>query len=395
MTSLRTYTLTFLTVTALLPAGVHAQTNSVLMLLPTDDRELEVGGEFAGALSTADYTSVDDHLLEAWELEGRAGSSVTIDLESDAFDARLYVVGPGMAETLWDDDSGGGCNARLTLTFLENGMFRVVASSLGSYDTGTYRLRVSEQPGPAPSFGCGEVNPDALAELPTEGRSLQVGTLAAGVLGPASHIVQDGRPGEAWELTGRAGERVSIILESDAFDAYLYLSGPGLAEIMTDDDGAGDLNSMIDVSLPTDGPYTVVASALGAGEFGAYTIRVEEAADLNSLPIDGRVVDLGQTIDGTLLFDDPIVLEGRRGQVWGFDATAGQRVVIDLRSDDFDSYLYLVGPGLMEPMSDDDGGDGTNSQITVTLPESGTYRIIASPYSSGDSGSFSLGVNPR
>ena len=392
MFSLPTKALSIVALAALVPTGAQAQSNSVLMLLPTDGRVLEIGEEAAGALSTADYTSVDDYLLEAWELEGRAGGTVTIDMESDAFDARLYLVGPGVAETLWDDDSGGGCNARLNFTFLENGTFRVVASSLGFRETGTYRLRVSEQAGPAPSYGCGEMNPEVLSSLPTEGRSLELGTLAAGVLAPNSRIVQDGRPGEAWELSGQEGDRLSIILESDDFDAYLYVAGPGLPEILSDDDGAGDLNSLIEVTLRSDEPYTVVASALGSGDFGAYTIRVEEAADLNALPIDGRIVDLGQTVDGTLLFADPVVLDGRRGQAWGFDATAGQRVVIDLRSDDFDSYLYLVGPGLMEPLSDDDGGDGTNSQITVTFPETGTYRIIASPYGSDDSGAFTLSV---
>ena len=304
-------------------------------------------------------------------------------------------MGPGFAETMRDDDSGGGCDARLTVTFLENGTFRVVAGSLGSRQTGTYTLRVSEQPGAAPGYGCGDVDPEALASLPTEGRSLQIGTLAACVLGPASRIVQEGRPGEAWQLNGRAGERVSVILESDDFDAYLYVTGPGLGEVLTDDDGAGELNSMIDVMLPTDGPYTVVAAALSSGEFGAYTIRVEEAADLNDLPIDGRVVDLGQTVNGLLMSSDPVILEGRRGQVWGLDATAGQRIVIDLGSEDFDSYLFLVGPGLMEPMSDDDGGDDTDSQITVTLPETGTYRIIASSYGSSDSGGYTLSVSPR
>jgi len=381
-------------VATLVPAHAEAQGTSVLMLLPTDGRTLEVGREFTGALSTADYVSVDDYLLEAWELEGRAGRSVTIDLESESFDARLYVVGPGLAGTLLDDDSGGGCNARLTFTFLENGTFRVVASSLGDRATGTYRLRVSERPGPSPSYGCGEADPEALAALPTEGRTLEVGTLAAGVLGPAARIVQDGRAGQAWQLTGRAGERISIILESDDFDAYLYLSGPGLGEVMTDDDGGGEFNSMIDVTLPSDGPYTVIASALGSGEFGAYIIRVEETADLNTLPLDGSVVALGQTVDGRLMSTDPVLLEGRRGQVWGFDAMAGQRAVIDLRSEDFDTYLYLVGPGLMQPMSDDDGGADTDSQITVTFPETGTYRIVASSFS-GDSGRFTLSVSPR
>jgi len=389
----RTLTLLLLALTALTPRAIHSQGTSVLTLLPTDGRTLDVGGEFTGALSTADFVSPEDYYLEAWALEGRAGQSVTLDLLSDSFDPRVYVVGPGFPVTQWSDDGAGGCNARLTVTFLENATYTVVASSYAG-ETGTYILRVSDQPGPAPSYGCGEMNPEAITQLPVTGR-LQVGGRAAGVLGTASRIVQDGRPGEAWELTAEAGQRVSIFLESTDFDAYLYLTGPGLTEILTDDDGAGDLNSRIDVTLPAAGPYTVVASALGAGEFGAYMIRVEEATPLDEMPIDGGVVELGGTVEGQLGLGAQVILEGRPGQVWGLDATAGQRAVIDLRSDAFDTYLYVVGPGIFEPLSDDDGGDDQNSQLTVTFPESGTYRIIASAYSSDATGSFTITVTPR
>lgn len=382
--------LTLLASTLALPSGSEAQSNSVLMLLPTDDRRLELGGEFTGALSTSDYASPEDHLLEAWELEGRAGESVTVDLLSEAFDAHLYVTGPGLARTLSDDDGAGGCNARLSVTFLENGTFRVVASSFAG-ETGTYRIRVTERPEPAPSYGCGDVNPDVLAGLPTDGRTLALGSLEAGVLGPASRIVQDGRPGEAWLLEGSTGERLSVVLESDDFDAYLYLGGPGLGEILTDDDGAGDLDSMIDVTLPSDGPYTVVAAALSTGSFGAYTIRVVEAADPNELPLDGTLV-LGEPGQAALGSDDAVVIEGKRGQVWGFEASAGQRVTIDLGSDEFDTYLYVVGPGLGEPLSDDDGGEDWNSRLSVTLPATGTYRIIASSFSNTASGAYTLTV---
>jgi len=374
-----------------LPGTGQAQQNSVLMLLPTDGRELTVGGEFSGALSTSDYLSVDDYLLEAWEMQGRAGQTVTVDLTSELFDPRLYAAGPGFANTMFDDDSGGGCNARLTITFLENGTFRIVASSYG--ETGTYMLRVSENPGPAPSYGCGEVDPSVLAGLPTEGRMLELGSLEAGVLGPSSRTVEDGRPGQAWQLTGRAGERAAVQLESDDFDAYLYVTGPGIG-ILEDDDSAGNLDSRIEVTFPEDGLYTVVASALSAGDFGAYLLRVEEPTDPNDIPIV-RFVEPGETASGQLSFVDGPVFEGRRGQVWGIEAEAGQRVRLELESDDFDTYLYVVGPGISDPMSDDDGGDGTNSVLTVTFPEAGTYRIVASSYGSDGTGSFTLTVGER
>jgi hypothetical protein len=383
------------TATMVTAASAAAQGTSVLMLLPTDGRTLEVGGEFTGALSTSDNLSADDHYLEAWELRGRAGQAVTVDLESDAFDARLYIVGPGLGETLSDDDGGGGCNSRITFIFLETGVFRVVASALGIRETGPYTLRVSQEPGVAPTYGCGEADPALLASLPTNGRTLAMGTVGNSQLGAGSEMIHDGRPAEAWLLEGRQGDRVSIVMESSAFDAYLYLMGPGLDGVRSDDDGAGDLDAKIDLTLPADGSYTIVATALTAGTGGPYTMRVEEPVDLNTLPTMGRTIEVGEARSGELTWADPTVIDGRRGQVWGFEGTAGQRVAVELFSDDFDAYLYLVGPGLIEPMSDDDSAGDLDARIMLTLPATGTYRIIASALGAGESGGFTLSTSAR
>ena len=376
---------------ATLPTSANAQGSSLFSLLPTEGRSLSIGSEETGALSAADQRSTDDSFLEAWELSARSGQSVTVDVLTDAFDPRVYVVGPGLTETLMDDDGGDGCNARLTFTALESGTHRVVVSSLGSGATGTYTVRVSDRPGPPPSHGCGEIDPRAIESLPTEGRTLQMGSVVTGRLGPASPTVQDGRPAEAWELRGQAGDRVQVVLESDDFDAYLYLAGPGLDGVRTDDDSGGELNSLIEATLPASGAYKVIAAALSGGSSGGYTLRVEAPIDLATLPTDGRMIDLGQSVDGQLLSSDPVLIEGRRGQVWGLSSDAGQRVVIDLVAEDFDAYLYLAGPGILEPLSDDDGGDNLNSRISATFPESGTYRVIVSSLSEG-SGPFTLSV---
>ncbi len=62
-------------------------------------------------------------------------------------------------------------------------------------------------------------------------------------------------------------------------------------------------------------------------------------------------------------------------------------------SEDFDAYLYFAGPGLSQPLTDDDGAGDLNSRITVTLPEDGTYRVVASALDGGASGQFQLVVN--
>ncbi len=385
---------TFLAVVAagLAPLALAAQANSVLSLIPTDGRQVEIGSDVTGALSTSDPLTHDDRYLEAWELRGRAGQQATIDVLSTAFDPRVYLIGPGFSETQFADDGGGGCDARLSLTFLETGTFRVAVSALSTRETGTYQIRVSDRPGATPTYDCGEADPEALNALPIEGReALRLGSMQSGRLDAFSATVQDGRPAQAWRLTGTPGQRVSIILSSEDFDTYLYLTGPGLAEVLSDDDGAGDLDSKIDVTLPTSGPFTIVAAALSSGSSGTYTIRVEAPFDLNDLPTDGRVSDLGQNVAGQLRSTDPLVTDGRRGQAWQFDGVAGQRVVIELESEDLDAYLYLIWPGLAEPLEDDDGGDGLNSRIETTLPASGTYRIVASSLSSG-TGAYTLRV---
>ena len=86
---------------------------------------------------------------------------------------------------------------------------------------------------------------------------------------------------------------------------------------------------------------------------------------------------------------DPVV-DGKPVQAWAFEARAGQQVTIELISDDFDSYLQVVGPGL-SPLTDDDGAGDLDSRLLVTFPQDGEYRIIASSLG-GSTGSFTLQV---
>lgn len=372
--------------------SVQAQTASILTLLEVEG-QLEMGGEAQGTLSSSDMVSTNDNHLDAWSLEGRAGDNVVIDLVSDGFDPYLYVVGPGLGGTLADDDSGAGCNARIAFTFLENGTFSVVASSSGPRQTGVYSLRVSTG-SPEPAYSCGGVNPLTLASLPTVGRTLGLGDVVFGQVTLGVDMIDDNRAAQAWTIEGRIGESATITLESDAFDAYLFVLGPGIDEPMADDDSGGSGNSQLTVRFPADGPYTVVATVLSTGS-GPYVLRVEEPLSLNNLDAAGRVMMVGGEGVGTLSGEDPVMVDGRRAQAWAVEGVSGQRVAIELTSDDFDSFLYLVGPGIGEPLSDDDGAGGLNSRITHTFRESGTYLIIVSALGTDAMGDFRLKVSER
>jgi serine protease Do len=278
---------------------------------------------------------------------------------------------------LSDDDGAGDLDSQLTVSFPEDGTYVVVASSLSGGSTGSYTLSVDE--------------PIDMRDLPTEGRSLSIGEEVSGFLTSDDPVVEPGRRGQAWELDVPEGQSLTIELSSDDFDCFLYLIGPGLSDPITDDDGAGNLDSRITFTFPMDGTYLVIASALSAGE-GRYTLRVGETLGMHELPTEGRSAEVGGTMTGYLSESDPIVDDNRHGQAWALEGRAGDVYTVELMSDDFDSYLYLVGPGITDPRTDDDGGEGLNSRLTVTLPEDGSYRVVVSCLSPSGTGEYSLRV---
>ena len=77
---------------------------------------------------------------------------------------------------------------------------------------------------------------------------------------------------------------------------------------------------------------------------------------------------------------------------WTFTGRAGDRVVITLRSGDFDAYMSFGRQGdewdALE--SDDDSGGGTDARLEVTLPANGIYVIRANTLSSGETGAYTL-----
>ncbi|HSG80767.1 MAG TPA: hypothetical protein VLC48_00850 [Gemmatimonadota bacterium] len=114
--------------------------------------------------------------------------------------------------------------------------------------------------------------------------------------------------------------------------------------------------------------------------------------DLADLPTEGRTARAGPAVAGRLGAGDPLIVEGRSGQAWALEGRAGESYTIELRSSDFDAYLYLVGPGLAEPLFDDDGAGETHSRLAVRLPQTGTYRVIVSAYDPGGQGAYELQV---
>ncbi|MGH7674160.1 MAG: hypothetical protein ACREMV_02715 [Gemmatimonadales bacterium] len=119
------------------------------------EHTIAVGESVRGDLTKRDVLRrADSAYAQTWVTHGTAGRTVTIDLASDAFDPYLFVTGPGFEREPQDDDSGGRCNARLTVTFPRDGDYTIVVSTADRYGLGPFTLSVAAGSKPTSLTGC-------------------------------------------------------------------------------------------------------------------------------------------------------------------------------------------------------------------------------------------------
>src|SRR5262249_23721763 len=75
--------------------------------------------------------------------------------------------------------------------------------------------------------------------------------------------------------------------------------------------------------------------------------------------------------------------------------SAGIAYTIEMQSSDIDSYLILEDSAGAKVAEDDNSGAFPNAKIVFTPKTEGTYRIIATSFDSGETGSFTLSVRKR
>ena len=76
--------------------------------------------------------------------------------------------------------------------------------------------------------------------------------------------------------------------------------------------------------------------------------------------------------------------------LYTFEGNAGQRIQVDMASEEIDSYLILIDPNGNEVAQDDDSGGGSNARIVATLPVDGTYLLMANSFEAGQAGAYQL-----
>lgn len=345
---------------------------------------LQPGQPVSGTLEASETKSDQSGAVaDVFQLNGRQGEQYTLTLSSEAFDSYLYVRGPAGLSADNDDDGSGSYNSRLNITFPENGTAQVYVTSFSRNATGAYNLLVERT---------GETNVAGATPPPGQAPPIQAQQLT-GQLAQGDTTLNSGEFIDTYPLQGVAGQQVEISLSSPQFDTYVAISGPGGFQQYNDDDTErGVRDSRMNVTLPATGEYTIHVTSYAAGETGNYSLNIAPSATTNATDAlaggNSQAFAAGQTMNGELAQGDQQLTSGEFIDSFNFQGTAGQRVVIDMRSTAMDPYLILLAPSGAQEDNDDVSSSDRNARIETTLSETGNYRIGATSYQPGESGAY-------
>jgi len=212
------------------------------------------GRQVSGHLGSGDFTVVDGTSYDDYSLSGHVGQEIKATMSSSMMDAYLE---------LYDEDgwllaaSNVGYDVRLSYTLPEDRYYTLSVNQ--SYPVpGDYDLLLSSSD---PQLQIARIVPGWL----------EVGDL---------QFTFDDSFFDPYQFEGTAGQRFSVKLYSDDFDAYLMVYNPYYEALLElDDTIPGNTNAIIEelvISIP--GTYFVIANSFGPNETGRYKLSVAPPA---------------------------------------------------------------------------------------------------------------------
>src|SRR5262245_2914664 len=210
-------------------------------------------------------------------------------------------------------------------------------------------------------------------------------------------------PGCSYSLNGtsrsfsEAGGTGAVDLTATAGCAWAVAEGAGWLDA-TPASGSGPGTVNFTAAANTGGPRRAVMD-IGGQKF---LVLESASASCGLTPISP-----GVTVTGNLATTDCLAGQPDRENayidLYTFNGMSGQQIRIEMSDDPaaaptLDTYLYLFAPDGSLVAENDDivPGVETNSRIPVTsgafftLPQTGSYTIVATSYGSGDTGQYSV-----
>jgi hypothetical protein len=373
---------------------------------------LTAGQTVRGALAREDMTLAGDRFngtdpctgrpYDSFFYEAQAGERLTFVIESRQIDPSITATtqwrGGGTKDVV---EQRGRRGRTLTATGTVPATGRIliqVESNVslgrpGSTGDYTFTLR-SDRPANAPA-----PRPDASGG----GATIRSGQTVRGELTSSNGKLADDSYFHDYTYVARRGEQLVVGLTSDDFDAFLHVgrraADGSLENIVSDDDGGGETNSLVEYTADQNGPVTIRVNTLSAGETGSFSLELystgggESAASEPETPSSSiPTLRAGQAVRGELARGDGTLDDGSWYDTYTYTARRGERIVVRMESDDFDTVLGVSAAreNADDLVMDDDGGGGTNSRVEYTARADGPILIRANALNAGEGGAYTI-----
>lgn len=384
-------------------------------------QQLSMGTQINGVLTVSSPQWQDGTRYVPYIFYGQAGQPVTITMSSGEFDTYLILQDQGGNQIALNDDADG-TNARINVTLGYSGPYRIIAKAYRADNYGSYTLALM---GSAPI---------AMGVPQPIGGGTMGGPTVAGTIGANQQVTgnltnmdgrYDNKPAHAWSFQCMAGQPVQMDILS-SWDNYAVIIDPAGNRAAFDDDTGESLNARINHTCAMSGMYRLLVTTYTSSTTpGTYTLQVQSTGAVamqpqpipqpmpqampqpmpmapqsapgatmptpvgTTLPVTGSIaapgqiatITMGTNMQGRLETGDQQMNDGTWADVWQFQGTAGQRVRIELRSEEFDTYVQLLDGRDAQLAEDDDALGDLDSMIEFTLPATGTYKIVVNNYS--------------
>ncbi len=224
------------------------------------------------------------------------------------------------------------------------------------------------------------------ADLTLEGFA-EMGSTESGTLDQGQEIrfPMDLTQGLDFKLVG--------VCDNDCGNLDLVLFDPTGEEVASD--RLDDPIPLLTVTPEMTGEYRVAAQMVNCTiepcGYIVATFVAGEGVGPGGVLVSGPVV-LEQTHQGTLEAGDGRLREGEYFDEYSVQVEAGQSILADLRSPDFDTYLIVEAPDGAQERNDDWADDTMHSHIEWVAEEAGVFSIIVTSFQADETGEYTLQI---
>jgi hypothetical protein len=292
--------------------------------------------------------------FDTYTLQLTAGERIVATLTSSDFDAYLILESPEGGE-IENDDYGESSDARIDTLVDIPGTWKIKVSSYDDGEQGEYLLRVVRE---------------RLQELESY----------TGILDEGDAISVKGEYYDSYKVFLERNQRVVISMRCEQFDPFLVLKPPRGRRLLNDDYEV-ETESRLDFIAESSGQYEIFATSYAGGELGEYSLRILLGDRMNL-----------QEIQGYLDSDDPELEEYGFYEMHPLFLEEGQRVILEMTSDELDTLLLVDGPDGFYTENDDYNEQTFISRIELFAPSQGEYVITAASFDAGVEGSYTLKI---